>query len=55
MPLYAIRDGKLERIREDDFKLEKDLQKLCDDNLETLFSLKLVKSQFAIENFRIDT
>ena len=55
MPLYAIRDGKLERIREDDFKLEKDLQKICDDNLETLFRLKLVKSQFAIENFRIDT
>jgi len=55
MPLYAIRDGKLERIREDDFKLEKDLQKLCDDNMEALFKLKLVKSQFAIENFRIDT
>ena len=55
MPLYAIRDGKLERIREDDFKLEKDLQKLCDDNLEALFQLKLVKSEFAIENFRIDT
>jgi len=31
------------------------LQKICDDNLETLFRLKLVKSQFAIENFRIDT
>ena len=55
MPLYEIKDGKLERIREDDFRLEKDLQKICDDNLETLFRLKLVKSQFAIENFRIDT
>jgi len=33
----------------------KTCQKLCDDNLETLFSLKLVKSQFAIENFRIDS
>ena len=55
MLLYAVRDGKLERIREDDFKLERDLQKLCDDNLEALFQLKMVKSQFAIENFRIDT
>jgi len=55
MPLYEIKDGKLKPIREEDFKLEKDLQKLCDDNLETLFSLKLVKSQFAIENFRIDS
>ena len=55
MPLYEIKDGKLKPIKEEDFKLEKDLQKLCDDNLETLFSLKLVKSQFAIENFRIDT
>jgi len=55
VPLYEIKDGKLKPIREEDFKLEKDLQKLCDDNLETLFSLKLVKSQFAIENFRIDS
>jgi len=55
MPLYEIQDGKLKPIREEDFKLERNLQKLCDDNLETLFRLKLVKSQFAIENFRIDT
>jgi len=55
VPLYEIKDGKLKPIREEDFKLEKDLQKICDDNLETLFRLKLVKSQFAIENFRIDT
>jgi len=48
MPLYEIKDGKLKPIKEEDFMLEKDLQKLCDDNLEKLFSLELVKSHFAI-------
>jgi len=33
MPLYAIRDGKLERIREDDFKLEKDLFKIFEKKI----------------------
>lgn len=55
MALYEIVNGKLKIVNNKDFKLEKDLQKLCDDNLETLFRLKPIKCQFTIENFRIDT
>ncbi len=54
MSLYRI-NKKLEIIHENPFKLEKELQQLCEDNLETIFNLKFVKSEFQSNNFRIDT
>lgn len=56
MILFKIeKDGKLKQINEKFFKLEKELQTLCEENLEKIFGLVLVKSQFSIHNFRIDT
>jgi len=55
MDIYSTKDGKLTYIEEVDFELEKDIQKICDDNLQELFGLEFVKAQFAIQNFRIDT
>jgi len=55
MDIYSAKDGKLTYIEEVDFKLEKDIQKICDDNLKELFDLEVVKPQFTIQNFRIDT
>jgi predicted transport protein len=55
MDIYSVKDGKLNHIEEVDFKLEKDIQKICDDNLQDLFDLEVVKSQFTIQGFRIDT
>ncbi|MEF3244728.1 MAG: DUF5655 domain-containing protein [Caldisericaceae bacterium] len=55
MDIYSIKDGNLTHIEEVDFKLEKDIQKICDDNLKELFGLEFVKAQFTIQNFRIDT
>jgi len=55
MNIYSVKDGKLTYVEEVNFKLEKDIQKLCDDNLKELFNLEVVKSQFTIKNFRIDT
>jgi predicted transport protein len=54
MALYKI-DKKLEYIKENPFKLEKDLQDLSEKNLKTVFGLDFVKSEFALNNFRIDT
>ncbi|MQP24011.1 hypothetical protein GFJ94_02905 [Flavobacterium sp. LMO8] len=54
MTLYRI-DKKLEYIKENPFKLEKDLQDLSEKNLKTIFGLDFVKSEFALNNFRIDT
>ena len=55
MDIYSVKDKKIIHIEESEFKLEKDIQKLCDENLKDLFDLELVKSQFTIQNFRIDT
>lgn len=55
MDIYLLENGKLTSIREVDFKLEKEIQEICDNNLKHLFGLELVKSQVIIQNFRIDT
>lgn len=54
MPLYNI-NHQLKLISETPFKLEKDLQTLTENNLEKVFGLQLVKSEFALQKFRIDT
>lgn len=47
--------GTLKHISDLPFKLEKDIQRLVEENLELLTSLELVKSEFIIKNKRIDT
>ncbi|CAH0995550.1 hypothetical protein EMA8858_01673 [Emticicia aquatica] len=56
MSLFSIKDNEcLEQVKELDFKLEKDIQKLTENNLKAIFNLKFVKNEFVIGNFRIDT
>ena len=54
MALYKI-DKKLTHIKDMPFKLEKDIQRLTEENLDALLSLDFIKSEFALNNFRIDT
>lgn len=53
--LLKISKGKAERILQNEFKLEKELQKFMEDNLQELLNLELVKSEFVVEKYRIDT
>ncbi len=46
---------KLESIKELPFKLEKEIQKISESNLEIIFGLYFVKSEFSLSGFRIDT
>ncbi|MBX9851705.1 MAG: hypothetical protein K2X86_08090 [Cytophagaceae bacterium] len=56
MALYQIKNnGQLDVIKENDFKLEKEIQRLTEENLKAIFGLEIVKSEFTIGNFRIDT
>jgi predicted transport protein len=55
MALYQHQSGKLKEVKEKPFKLEKDIQKVFEQNLSALMGLELVKSEFAIKNKRIDT
>ena len=55
MPIYNIENDKLTPIKQVKFKNERDLQKLTEKNLEELFNLKFVASEFQVDNLRIDT
>jgi len=55
MAIYSIKNRKLSFIGETNFKLEKDIQEICEENLNQLFGLQIVRSQLAFQNFRIDT
>ncbi|MDO8612444.1 MAG: hypothetical protein Q7R32_06425 [Dehalococcoidia bacterium] len=55
MRLFSIADGALKPLRESGVNLEKELQRLCETNLEPLFGLEFVDSEVTIKNFRIDT
>ena len=55
MSLLQIKNTKLTPLKESEFKLEKDLQNFCEDNISSLLDLTLVKSEFAIEGYRFDT
>lgn len=54
MALFKI-EKSLEHIKEKAFRLEKEIQDLTESNLNMIFGLDLVKSEFALNNFRIDT
>lgn len=52
---YIKKTGVLEQIKEHPFKLEKEIQLITEDNLKLIFGLDFVCSEFALNNFRIDT
>ncbi|WP_252400786.1 hypothetical protein [Bacillus stercoris] len=56
MYLYKVNSqNQIEDIREKPFKKEKEIQDLCEINLQQMLGLRFVKSEFGISNFRIDT
>lgn len=55
MPIFQINQNNLLPIKEKKIDLERDLQKITENNLEIIFGLKFISSEFALEGFRIDT
>ena len=55
MPIFKINNTSLAQIKEASLDFEKDLQKITEDNLETIFGLYFVSSEFSLHQFRIDT
>lgn len=55
MALFEVNKNILNYIQEEGFKLEKDIQTLTEINLPEVFDLDFVKSEFSLNNFRIDT
>ncbi len=55
MKIYSLQKQKLSEIKENLFKLEREIQNLFEKNLDELMGLTFVKSEFSIKNKRIDT
>ncbi|NJK70945.1 MAG: hypothetical protein HC932_01625 [Thermales bacterium] len=55
MPVYNSKNNKLEEIIENHFKLESELQKITEHNLDTIFNLEFVSTEFSLNNLRVDT
>ena len=55
MDLYKIKKDTLEPIDRDPFKLEKEIQTVVESNIETLFGIEFVKSEFSLGGFRLDS
>ncbi len=55
MELYKLQNKKLVEISRTNFKLEKDIQSLIENNTENIFNLEFVSTEFKIQEFRLDT
>ena len=55
MIIFKQENKSLKPIHELKIDLEKDIQSLTEENLETIFGLKFVTSEFQLNNLRIDT
>lgn len=55
MKLYSLTNTKLKSVDTHPFKLEKEIQTLVETNLEELFGLEFVRTEFSIKGFRLDT
>ncbi|RPE08836.1 hypothetical protein EGT74_17575 [Chitinophaga lutea] len=55
MKLFKRSTLTLSPLKEIPFKLEKEMQQLFENNLGLITNLRLIRSQFSIKNYRIDT
>jgi len=55
MKIYTLNNNKLTEVDEKQYKLEREIQQVFEDNLDTVMGLTLVRSEFTIKNKRIDT
>lgn len=55
MKLYQTIKNGLSVLKENPFRLEREIQNIFEENLSEIMGLQLVKSEFSIKNKRIDT
>ena len=55
MILYNNTTLQLQQVKEKPFKLESEIQKIFENNLQLIMGLQIVRSEFTIKNKRIDT
>lgn len=55
MPLYKYTPNAFSEIKEKPFQLEREIQRMFEANLPRLMKLEMIKSEFTVRNYRIDT
>ena len=56
MPIFNIpKNGELVQITEKNFLIEKDIQKIVEKNIDTIFGLKFITSEYSLNNLRLDS
>lgn len=55
MVLFSIRGEKLDKVPRIEFKLEKDIQRITEQNINKIFGLNFIKSEFRLNDLRMDT
>jgi hypothetical protein len=55
MPLFKIFQGKANLLKSFGFSEEKKLQFFVEKNLELIFGLRFVQTEFPVHGFRLDT
>ena len=55
MKLLNIKKGVLEEVDSVPFKKEKEIQELVELNVENVFGLIMIQSEFTVGSYRIDT
>ena len=55
MKLYRQKKKRLSAVSLQNFQTEKEIQSVVENNLDTLFGLTLVSSEFIVREFRLDT
>ena len=55
MKIFTSKKGQLSQLKQQKFKLEKDIQHLFEENLTLLSGYIFIRSEFSIKNSRIDT
>lgn len=53
--LFNVKDNAVQEVKEQPFKSEKELQTLCENNLQKLINLEFVDTEFSVADFRLDT
>lgn len=55
MPLFKLTNKKVSPIKSKGFNKEKDIQIITENNIETIFGIQFISSEFIVDRFRIDT
>ena len=55
MPIFKVEGGRAKRLEVSSFKSESELQRLVEQNIEEMFGLKFIETEYYIRPFRMDT